>query len=320
MSQNENTLHHQEESNAHQHHIDVITQYLYNVGEYVWERVPNFEETGTTSAYKSIIEVLFVPKELLDHTNPTVRSFVRDTIKIFSVATAYYYGYKVGGTKYHYDEYLLAGAIFKPICKAAFIGLTSGVFDVLAQSTASRVSNYLCETPSRALTTISRARQDEYHNNPETANSKTDIEFLIENLTLDLAWESTISAVIKTITTDILGKIYGEFMKTNIGTEANPQNVHTLENLIDPSGLISVLPEKAQKLITQYLKSLVDTYFLTPPARAIEDLPHLVRHSTAFQEAREFFEESSQLLQDWIEYYSPTTTELEVNGKDNAEL
>ena len=286
---------------SHEHEVQVVTNDLYQILEYLWERIPNLEETVTTSGYKAVIETIILPDSLLAHPNPTIKSFIRDIMKLPSVLTAWYYGYKVGGTKYHYDEYLVAGAIFKPTCKIAFIFSTS---EFLGIEISSRISNYLCEAPSRALTTISRQYQDMAEKNPDTMRDTNKFLFFIENLTLDLGFESILSSMIKTFTTDMLGKWYGDHIKIDTGrTLGNGHNIyeHAAEYWINNAHILDALPDILQKVIIQFAKGLVDTYSMTPPARIVEDIPHAVRHIGFLDEAQEFFHDSSALLQEWWE-------------------
>jgi len=298
-------------SSSHQHHVEVAEHDLYSIGKYLYERIPNWEETFTTSAYKSVIEAALVPEALLNNPNPTIKSFVRDIMKLPSILTAYYYGYRFGGTKYVYDEYLVAAAIFKPVCKVSFMMASSGYFGV---ETSGRIANYLCETPSRALTTISRKWQDLQQESPETLEGQTKGSFFLDSMTADLVWESTLSAIIKTVTTDMLGKSYGKHIGIEYTAEdGSIKKEHAVEYWIHDYKLLDALPAMGQSTIIQFCKGLVDTYVLTPPARIVEDIPHAVRHVGFVNDAQEFVQESYALAQDW--WYGIDNNSTEVAGK-----
>ncbi|MCH9753990.1 MAG: hypothetical protein K0T99_03730 [Alphaproteobacteria bacterium] len=242
-------------------------------GSFVLKRIPNLYESSVNVLYKSGVEA-FLSENILSASNPTVTSFVRDITKITAAATSYYYGYQVGGTKYYFDEFLLLGSIVKPLCKTAFIAGLSGYMGV---SYAARSSNYICETPSRLLTKIHREYQDTFSREDIEKHSIWDqVSFLKEKLTYSAVIESLVAAIIKTITTDLLGEFLGKLTTRIDQVDGNDKKIHIVVDFFTtqiPS--FNSLPKNLQKFVEQSIKNAFATYALTPPARIVEDLPGL---------------------------------------------
>lgn len=126
--------------------------------EFLVKRIPNALESFTNCAPKAVVEI-FIPKELKYAPNPTAKGFVRDATKAPSALIAWATGQQIGSMDYTYDTFLLVGTFSKMTCKTALI-FGGGVVSALPSSALSRVSNYICEIPSRALTKLSRDFQD----------------------------------------------------------------------------------------------------------------------------------------------------------------
>lgn len=255
-----------EENNSYQYYLNQI----YQTGDYLWKRVPNSQEVFTTCSIKAILEIL-INNELTQSPNPTIATFIRDSMKVPSSLISYYYEQKIGGTQYHYDEFILAASVIKPVCKLGFIA-TAGATGFIGLTVASRVSNYVCEIPSRLLTKISREVQD---SNKEMS-LREKCAFLLESVNLESTSESTLSAILKTITTDVLGDLFGKYMTTTI-TDINgaQEKIHKMDLWVKEHSPEQYADTFLMKYALQFSKGILASFILTPPARAIEDVPGL---------------------------------------------
>jgi hypothetical protein len=204
------------------------------LGDFFRERVPNSIEALIGSLPKSVAEV-FLPDDLKNDPNPTTRSFVRDVTKIPGALTSWYIGQQIGSTKYHFDGFLLSGTLIKTSCKTSMI---FGLSTAIPMNVLSRISNYVCEMPSRVLTKISRDYQDSIH----------DIGLEINTLIGQAAQSLELAPLSTSIASTIL-KEMDEFLQ---GVGIHHNLIETIENIL------SELPP--QELTTFSLTKKKNTY------------------------------------------------------------
>jgi hypothetical protein len=185
------------------------------LGNFLRARVPNSIEALISSIPKSLVEALFVSDELKSDPNPTVRAFVRDITKIPSALISWHIGQQIGSTKYHFDGFLLAGTMIKTSCKTTMIfGLSTSI----PMNALSRLSNYVCEVPSRVLTRVSRDYQDSIHDLGLEIN--TLIGQAAQSLELSQLSNSTASVILK------------EMHELLQGVDVNHNLVEIIENIL----------------------------------------------------------------------------------------
>lgn len=273
--------------------------------DYGVKRIPNYQESTALVLGKSAVEV-FLPERFKQTHNPTSTTFIRDSFKVIPMIYLYSQGAQVGKSGYYYDEFLLAASVVKPLCKISIILPLS---KTLGTDIAGRSANYICETPSRLLTKVHREYQDTYSKEDRASHSISDqYEFFVERFTVNSVFESSIAAVLKTITTDQLGEWIGKLTKIE---GDNNQDSHIISKWVSEYILgFEDLSDNHKTFIKQVAKNFFNTFALTPPARIIEDLPGIVRKTDSFKSIYNF---TSTKSEEAFECFSETISEISLS-------
>ena len=201
-----------------------------SVSNFAWKRVPNWHEVATINGVNSFIDLALSSWLVAFGTHPASKNIIRDLTKLPSIALLSYNGEEVGNTGYHYDSGYLAGSVVKIACKAITIwgAYAWGQTNI---ETTSRISNFICEVPSRFLILASMDRQK------RDATEVNLFKYILQNVELLWLGEALFESFPKVFISDMLGEGVKKLGLKNI---ADGKNLETHQVVMGSLGVAPI--------------------------------------------------------------------------------